>query len=103
MLFKNIQVEDLVLIFLWISQILIYLIHFGLGYSFNVDILFIFGGLKFIYKLVTFFPGVVKESMNDNNLALIWVTIAWYLLFYVLSALSLAQVLFGKNGIIPLI
>ena len=106
MLFKNIEVEDLILTLLWMSQIFIYVIHFGLGYSFNVDVLFIYGVLKFIYKLVYSFPGVFKQSMKTYNfwqvLPLAF-TIAWYGLFYVLIAFSMAQVLVGKNGIIHLI
>ena len=106
MLFKNIEAEDLVLLLLWISQIFIYLIHFGLGYSFNVDVLFIYGVLKFIYKLVYSFPGVFKHLMKVNNIWQDWplaFTVAWYGLFYVLIAFAMAQVLLGKNGIIHLI
>ena len=106
MLFKNIQVEDLVLIFLWISQILIYFIHFGMGYSFNVDVLFIYGMLKFIYRLVSSFPGFIKQSMKDNDVRTdvqLLIAIAWYGLFYVFSLFALVKVLFGKRGIIHLI
>ena len=106
MLFKNIEVEDLILTLLWISQILIYFIHFGVGYSFNVDVLFIYGVFKFIYKLVHSFPGVFKQSMKVNNLRQdlpLAFTIAWYGLFYVLIPFSLVQVLFGKNGITHLV
>ena len=106
MLFKNIKTEDFILTLLWISQILIYFIHFGLGYSFNVDVLFIYGVLKFIYKLAYSFPGIFIQLMKVSNLRQelpLAFTIAWYGLFYVLIAFAMVQVLVGKNGIIHLI
>ena len=84
MLFLNIEIEDLVFIFLWILQIYIYVLNFANGYSFNVDVLFIYGIFKIINKLRKSLIEDVKAAISEKDI--------WLFLKVFVPALLLSQV-----------
>ena len=85
MLFSNIDIEDLFLIFLWILQIYIYVLNFANGYLFNVDVLFIYGIFKIINKLRKSLIEDVKAAISEND---IWLFLKVFVPAFLLSQVT---------------
>ena len=100
MLFLNIEIEDLVLIFLWILQIYIYVLNFVKGYSFNVDVLFIYGIFKIINKWRKSLIEDVKAAISGND---IWLSLKVFvplLLFFHFTTFYFTCLFCGISGFV---
>ena len=96
----NIEVEDIVLIFLWILQIYIYVLYFAEGYLFNVDVLFIYGIFKIINKWRKSLVDDVKTAINENDIWLFLQVFVPALLFFHFTTFYFTCLFCGISGFV---
>ena len=98
MLFLNIEVEDLVFIFLWILQIYVYVLRFAKGYSFNSNFLFIYGIFKIINKWRKTLIADVTAAISENDIWLFLKTFVPVLLFFHFIVFYFTGLFLGIGG-----